>query len=600
MKLGKKKMAIFMLALSLMTTSCSSEEVAYYTIEGEDLPDPTKERVSVSSNEPIDEVKETIQSKDAIDEEGLFFEKVSPGTIVTLDDIILTNKEKGIETNLQDEIALTNALKEYQENLTEEEKETLEKLHVRDLAETCYLSSIMTNYIEKHTYSSLYLEEEDDLDWSLLFSTLKENAYAYQLDLLEKIDTADESMKTFYEREYIETLSDEDLEIWIHEFHEFILLIRAEYPNFDMRRLACVLEDYTVGYEKEKPLNKYTYASTGAKVMSYPLWDGYYPNFANFKQHNYHEFRHLIGLAGTDEENEFGDLHCGGMWIYSTIKYMDEYKEVLGNIKLSDEYFPFSYHFIEEATAEMKSSSLLEVEPTTYTSERFIMNTIEYSLFLEDSYTNGNIEKAMIYHNPIALIEQFPIMDIEEEEWFYSQLEMLEAYNVCNKDIKWILFNADLEENESEELKKNRLITLENHADLQMMRNFIWTLINCKDKGLTVEDYDFLLHLMETRVNLNRDELMKNNDLNTLTSASYQEGREKLIEVFEEYINIFAEEPYTYRFLDDSWKEHTLSDAFTEEEKAYIEELTTECGTFQEEREPFSREETIKKYYLVP
>ena len=70
--------------------------------------------------------------------------------------------------------------------------------------------------------------------------------------------------------------------------------------NFDMKRLACVLENYVVGYISSSPFNLYTYAQANRSKMTYPLWGDLYPDLDQFEQTNYHEFYHLLSFNCTD------------------------------------------------------------------------------------------------------------------------------------------------------------------------------------------------------------------------------------------------------------------------------------------------------------
>ena len=71
MKLRKKRLVILLLMLSLFTTACSNEEVIYYTIEAEDIPDVNKEKEPPILAE--EEVEESFKYNDAINDDGLFF-----------------------------------------------------------------------------------------------------------------------------------------------------------------------------------------------------------------------------------------------------------------------------------------------------------------------------------------------------------------------------------------------------------------------------------------------------------------------------------------------------------------------------------------------
>ena len=115
------------------------------------------------------------------------------GEKVVWDDLILTNRERGIETfgSLEYEKLLTETIENQRIQLNKGECYIIDRLNIRKLAKFCFLLPVVTDCVEEHTYFSLYLEENDDLDWNQLFFTLKANLKNYQNELQKQIDDPD-------------------------------------------------------------------------------------------------------------------------------------------------------------------------------------------------------------------------------------------------------------------------------------------------------------------------------------------------------------------------------------------------------------------------
>lgn len=560
---------------------------------------------------PIEETKITeeeipdINLECAIDDQGIFFEKVSPNELVYLDDIILTNSERGIDSTYTYSLErdLFDSIK--YSWLDAEEKEIIDKLKVRDLAEETFTSSVATEYIEKHTHTALYVEDKNDLNWEQLFSVLKNNAILKRKGLEAEIENAhtEKEKERLQELVAVRDFTDEELEDWIRQFHTFLTETRELY-SVDMRRLACILEDYVVGYEHQSLALYGTLARTSDEQMSYPLFEGRYPNLAKFQHINYHEFFHLLDSTCVDEKKEVGTFFGLG------IEFDEEYISNLGEYQ-DEDYFPFGYEFIEEGKAESYSSNLLNEEPTTFYDKQFTINNIELALFLQPGFERGNLEKAAILHNPIALIQQFPVLDgliSEEENWFYTQLEMLESYNVINDQLSLFEFYSDVygeDEAKVDETIRKRVTVLENYADLQLFRNFVWNLINSKNTeraALSLEDYYYLMNLFIERIEVQRKIVCFNYDIESLDTVSYLKDRENIIDLFEEnikdkYSNLEFREIGS--FEDYNLNEGRLSSAFTSRERTYFYKLYREMDDYYKWNKEFKNNtRNIKTYYL--
>lgn len=541
----------------------------------------------------------------AINDDDVFFEKVSPGEEVLLDDIILTNSERGIKTykSLTLGKELINSIKLY--SLNDEYKDVTERLNVRVLAEETLTSPLVTEYVSRHSHTALYVEDSDDLNWEQLYFVLKNNIAIKRKMLSKNIETAktEEEKECLQSLEEIRDFSDAELKDWVDQFHEFVIATRKNY-KLDMRRLACVLQNYVIGFVPGDESLIGTLAQTGDKDMVYPLFEEYYPNLKEFHQVNYHEFFHLVNTSCCDEKNELGKLFGMG------VEYDIDFKIDFG---LVYEYFPFQYRFLEEGKAESYSSSLLNTQAITYYDKQFVNNNIELSLFFQPGFEKGNFERASMLHNFIALIQQFPVLDgssDEEQDWFYAQLEMLEAYNVIYDRKNLVDFTYDAYKEDKAtfwDVTSERVTVLENYADLQLMRNFIWTLMNSKNTDrnkLVLEDYYYLMNLFLQRVEMQRKIVCLNYDLKTLDTDYYLSEKEKLFNIFQDNLKREFSSIEFKRlgdFEDYNLSGGSLSSAFSSRERSNFYKMFMEMDDYYKwNKETYDGSRDIKTYYLIP
>ena len=104
----------------------------------------------------VPEVIEIKEHYDEIDDNGAYFQKVV-GEEVTLDDIILTSEERNIYEDSGLSKLRNDMLNQIQnEFLHSEELITIDRLNVRKFAQDILLSSIATDKVIEHQYSTLY------------------------------------------------------------------------------------------------------------------------------------------------------------------------------------------------------------------------------------------------------------------------------------------------------------------------------------------------------------------------------------------------------------------------------------------------------------
>lgn len=583
---------------ALLSTGCS----AFYEAEDAEVSIAIQEVTSSSDSiEQNDEqVLETDFSRDSIDSNGNFFEKVSSEKIVTWDDVILTNQERGIETfgSTEYERLLTDTILIERDQLSSEEYSIIDRLNVRRLARACFPLPVVTDYIEEHAYSSLYLEENNDLDWDQLFFTLKINLEKYQKKLQSQIDDPEkEDIKEVLKLKMIEEFSDDDLKKWVQQFHEFVLETREKIENLDIQRLACVLENYVVGYVPQSPFNLFSYAQCSKEHMTYPIWGDMYPNLDRYKQINYHEFYHLLSFACIDEETKKVIISSSGI----CLQYFNWDDEMLLKFGMKDDsYYPFDYIFLAEGNAERYGSSLCNQEPMVYFDKQFMIHNLIFSLFLQPDFDRDSFYRAELLHNPIAFIQQFPVLNVESEEWLYMQLEMLECYNIIYSIDRLVQFYWDayqVDPDSVEETIVKRIPVLENYADLQMFRNFAWLMINSSNtdrNDLTLEDCYYLLDLFESRLEKQRKIVCKNYELESLDTESYIQGKDQILKILHAFLN--------QKYHPEEIGKGTLSEVLDMEDRQYLDRLHLEQETVFDciDRESHAIDEAVKQYYIKP
>lgn len=280
-------------------------------------------------------------------------------------------------------------------------------------------------------------------------------------------------------------------------------------------------------------------------------------------------------------------------------------------------YFPYNYSFLEEANAEKYSTSLLGVESNSNLEQICTVENIELSLFLQPGFHLENFRKAAMLHNPIAIIQQFPVLGdfrYEQEKSFFAQLEMLESFNVVHNLVNFIEFSGIQAIEQEEEQSFEQLAMLENYADLQMTRNFIWNLLNSErttKPDITLGDCYYLMKLFEKRLACQREMIAhKYQDFSIEWDDSLylleQEGN-------LQYFCAYLKDMYYYSdyceygsYEDYQLETSTLSDAFTEEEKQYFSNLydgiqkNYDLLENMENESSVSLEEEMKKYYKIP
>ena len=542
-----------------------------------------------------------------------FFQKGTNHPI-TIEDIILTTSEKNINTKNETTQEIKDLLyNQLINNIVG--KEAVERLHIEELWEKVLLSNSVTAK-EEHTDLCLYIEETNSIHWEGLIDKIKENTLRcmidndqYLQDYISHIGKAG-----IYDGLYegIEMLSDQDLQIWIEHLKEYTQKVQQDIPNLDIKRLACILSKVSVYYITVNPFDENDIKYVGTDIeepssitMIYPVLQGHYPDMKKFKQHNFHEFKHLFTAACKDEKDYL--LLGTGIKISSNENH-DGY------------YLPFGWDFIEESIAELYSNRLIGEKPKTYAQATFALHTLDFSNFLQKSYNPNNWISTSLLKNPIALLQQFPVPDEidkeKEKEWYLANLKMLECYNITQFSKGLIAYLEDYEAEFGDDLDIEdflvSIIDLQNYADIQLNRNFIWNLITAnenREQKLSLEDSIALFQVFTTRIDIQRNlafapfagviDQLPNFD-------HFQEYYKNMNELFDYYLQyLYQEYPEQIVSIEDAQKkyqtyiydEKKLLKGFTDTEKKVYNDSVAEVIEILKPHQPFEMEEEIKKFY---
>lgn len=531
--------------------------------------------------------KETpVLSFDEVEPNSIYFHKTIHNTI-TLEDIILTNEERGIEEN---------GSKEYRQIIEsiEEDSFATQELHIEENLARAFLSSSVTNVTLNHQNHELYDSENDDIIWDKVLEIwIKNSEDRVNLDKQYKQFTHSESL-------YLDlsSLEVDKIQALVYQMQEFINQTKKEIPTLNMKRVACQLEEMSFCYTNHSYDNALLVSDNF--TLLFPNNFGVALDIKAMKKDLCHEFKHMIATPCEDE-----------------VKNQLYYPSQTGVYTLDSNYnnrmwyyLPFDWLFLEEAGAETYSSELLSQSPITYQVERQFSQDMLYSISLAPNFDKDIFVKCSLLHNPIALLQQFPIPNSDSQMWLYQNAQMIECYNILSNHQAFLNYILNIEEIEGYQnvFKRQQgvfpkqaqeiLLSLEDTADLQLMRIFLVNLMN-SNRDLTLGDYFYLYRLMELRIQNHREAVFTYYGI-TIEDISYQEHKQTLFNYFMKYLNKRYSNMTTHQYQDYNIENSSLSAVFTEEERKYYTALKQE--TMETALKPdFQNKEPLDKiltYYL--
>lgn len=523
-----KKIHIYLAAFGILLSGC------HLQTSDSALPESTMFFTNQQFEDQLRELEKEIEIlKDSffrkeysLEQDSVYFEK-GYNTTINYDGLVLTMEEKGIGALSESAKKVINNISFYGNNNFKDYWISL--FEIDSFYEKAYTSINVSSNSKTHQGKEYYNRATDTIDWDKLVNRILENSK-------KSITTNQRS-----------ALSIEEIKIILVQLKDFSNSIKKEYPEFDFEHLACQLSTLSLTYGPSQENG--TLASTNAYNIEWFLnSEGNYPILQTSIGLNEHEFKHFLCEYCVDEKRN-GNCYV----VPSGISYENH-----GGLQFS---------FIEEATAEEYSALRNNTNPITYFDKIEVLNNLRFVLSMQDDYEKDGFLKYSLFRNPIALVQQFPVL--EDQTYFFSNnLKMLSAYNAClmsfpadfTRRVKQISgyenFDTNLEQ------KKEMYSSLLNYAQTELSRLFFTnlTIMNEEKEDMTLEYNFYLMRLFEKRMSFIFDVVSFYRGV-TISSANYERIHQERELIMFKYLS----EKYQIdlKNLKELFKEYSLSDGVT-------------------------------------
>lgn len=450
-KLKNKLIRLGIITLALI--KCLSKETNLKLSEGTKKEPLSKESEFLINSKSLDEVYYTLADKKEL--------KLSKEALCSIENIC------------------NNEISEVYEYYNEE---YVNLLDINELNATDTYANFEDIEIINHQYETYYDEEKDSIDWDSLAHKIYLNGLnPPQNDKLK--ETSNLSIKEIKKK--------------LKNMKYFLAILKRDFPNYDVKELACNLENYSFLKGNVKDKDENTLAWTTHDSITY-LINKNLENKLDIKQEeiDYHEYFHIFINSCQDitEKENIAGLYDG---VYIHSPFSPEYYD---NNELDElAILRYSYDFLQEIYAELYSSEIAQSEQTSYIELDEILNTIQITLGVDENYQIDSILRDLIYKDPITFIKHFPVYGRDKTNYFLNNLRMLKSFDI-------LLLGQDRQSWYYEYVEKNGLNNDEAIKNLksmslsQLSKIFFHNLIilneNYKEE-LNLQDNYYLMRLFE-------------------------------------------------------------------------------------------------------
>ncbi len=356
----------------------------------------------------------------------------------------------------------------------------LDILEINTKTATEAYCNLKDTQVFNHSNTYYYDYEKDDIKWDLLADKIYENS------LLKE-----------QEKQYVSALSLEEIKEKLKNMQSLVQQLRLDYPDYDIKELACKLTDYSFVWET----NIEDLATTNADTIAFS--NHFSQNPLNQAATDCHESFHVCLKSCEDidgyEMSDFSRVNSGIHIATASFPKYDDGRVELDNLCLER----YRYKFLEEIYAELYSTQLLGAEQDSYTYYDEVLLTIQLVLGLQDDYKIDSILRDLVYHDPISFIKHFPVYGENKEEYFLDNCKMLKSLDILldvPDDYNKLLEEKNLKEDYFEVGTKNLYQTAVN----QMSKLFFHNLIMMNEihsDELTIEDNYCMINLFDAYLN---------------------------------------------------------------------------------------------------
>jgi len=376
-------------------------------------------------------------------------------------ELLLSLESKKVQIEQEKEKNSDDILKELRKkkkSLSKEAEEKIETICAMDTSESVYLDLLeitkdsIPKYqnnkeqkIKRHQNTSFYEEESSSIDWDQLAKKIYDNG----------------RKKCFWNLQQ-ESMSKDEIVKKLETMKKLVLKMQKDFPDYDIKPLACNLEEASMVKSREKEDPK-----TLAEVVDHDII--------------YYEQK---------EGKEQLLIDCHEDFHYAINACTDQKTEAYYNPK-------FHYSFLEEIYAELYAAEVTETKQMHYMRHDEVLATLQLVLGLENSYQIDSMLEYMVYRDPCDLLESFPLYSKSPSDDWIKNCEMLKSIDLLLRKSAW--YDKKLKEkNLEEEYKEKGVYELEQSAMNHLASIFFNNLIvRNETKDLSLEDNYSFMRLFE-------------------------------------------------------------------------------------------------------
>ncbi len=443
----------------------------------------------------------------------------------------------------------------------------IEVLGIDSKSVTEAYSNLITEEKINHKNSKFYDEETNTIDWNGLVSQIYKNS------LLEE--------------EWLNnSLTEEEIKEKIIHLKEFTEKLKQDFPDYDLKKLACQLEEYAM-FENIIQEPSLIATTNSAEMVYYPYYEQMKKKHQ--KQIDFHEDFH-VAINNCENKNtkyDFSRVHDG---INVTTPYSDEEYGLGSNNR-------FFFSFLNEIYAELYSCEKMDTSQTTYFCYDELLTMLQIALGLNEDYQIDQILENMIEQDPISFVQSFPVYK-DEMKSFIDNLKMLKCYDMLMSPSNWYVYELKIHQL-WDNYKEGGVEALYSKVEEQLSKIFFTNLVILNEKEkMSLEDNFAMLDLFDYYSSCQKAAIEKQNDI-------YLNIEEETFSQFREYFcNQYLEKKFKNKepnsimnaYYNYHSNNYVVPKIMNQEKRFYYQFLFTQKELCKED----TKEEKITNTYEIP
>ena len=278
----------------------------------------------------------------------------------------------------------------------------------------------------------------------------------------------------------------------IDHFKQFYQQVKKDFPDYDTKRLACILENFFLQFENELHSTATAITTTDFEKTWISYYSDYYSSFKKQKiliAMNF--FMLLQESAYCDDTYSAEAFKYGSVDISTPMYYNGEYDPLHSS--------RFNYDFLEEIYATLYSCEFTGSVQNSYIYYDEVLDLLQATLGLSDDYEIDCILGDLLICDGKQFIQRFPIYNEDAVEGFIENLEMLKGIDILLGEDK--AYQDYLNENEDLPSYDFPLgYSVSDTVEKRLVKLYFSNLIMLNEQhpeGMTLEDNLVFLHILD-------------------------------------------------------------------------------------------------------